>query len=102
MPDISQWALLWGAVLPLVVGLVTTRVTSSGAKAVILLALNAVAGLLDQFFLTPEGFDWKGVGITVLASFIVGVATHFGLWKPLGASEALQDVGSGKHAAPDN
>lgn len=104
MLDISQWAVLWGAVLPLLVGLVTTRTTNAGAKAVLLLALNLLAGVLAGFFDSPAGFDWKGAAVTAVASFVIGVATHYGLWKPVGASSALQAVGgsSAKHAAPED
>jgi len=100
--DVSQWAVLWGALLPLLVGLVTTKATNAGVKAVLLLALNGVAAVLDQFFAaTGGGFDWKAAIVNAAAAFVIGTATHFGLWKPIGASSTLQDVGSGpgRHSA---
>lgn len=99
--DITQWAALWGAVLPLLVGLVTKYTTNAGAKAVLLLALNLVAGILAEFFAGPVGFDWRGALVTAAASFVIGVATHYGLWKPTGTSGKLQAIGSGSgaHAA---
>lgn len=94
--DISQWAVLWGALLPLLVGLATKYTTDSGLKAVLLLALNMVASILDQFFASPDGFDWGGVFINAFAAFVIGVATHYGLWKPTRVSAGLQSVGSPK------
>lgn len=89
--------LLVSTVLPLVVGLVTTRITSGGIKAVLLLALNAIIGfgqqLLDShsdgsaFSLTDALFAW-------VTFFLVGVGMHFGLWKPTGVSGTVQDVGN--------
>lgn len=98
--DVSQWAVLWGAVLPLLVGLVTTRATDPGVKAVLLLALNGVAAVADQFFAAPGGFDWKNAVVNAVAAFVIGVATHYGLWRPTTVSGRLQDVGarSGAHA----
>lgn len=99
MLDISQWAILWGAVLPLLVGLVTTRNIDAGVKAVLLLALNLIAGIATDFFSAPTGFDWRNALVNGFAAFVIGVATHYGLYKPTGASSALQSVGtSGAHA----
>lgn len=73
--------------LPLLVGLVTTRVTGSGVKAVLLAALSAVA----QFLLALSavgGFDLKQAAFSAVVGFAFSVAIHFGLWKPTGAAEA--------------
>ena len=95
------WPILIGflvaTVLPLLVGLVTTRVTSPGVRAVLLAALSAATGLLSELgsALTHGTTYDMGQGLLVaLAAFLVAVGMHFGLWKPTGAATAAQSVGS--------
>ena len=92
-------ALVSGTVLPLLVGLVTTRVTHSGVKATLLAALAAVSGLTAELLASLEaGTSYDlGVGlVTALGVFLVGVGMHTGIYKPTKASEKLQDVGGPK------
>lgn len=93
-PDLSRAeiiGLLVTLVLPVLVGLVTTRVTSAGKKAALLLALTAITGFLVE--LGNAGPDYNvgsGVFYTVVG-FLVAVATHFGFLKPTGVSGRAQD-----------
>jgi FtsH-binding integral membrane protein len=94
--DTAYWlGLTISVVLPVLVGLVTTRVTSAGTKAVLLLALTALNGFLVELAGPHE--DGYSVGSAVLLwalSFGTGVLTHFGLWKPTGVTGKAQDVGA--------
>ncbi len=94
--DTAYWlGLLISVVLPVLVGLVTTRVTSAGTKAVLLLALTAANGFLVELA-GPHGDDYS-IGSAVIlwaVSFATGVLTHFGLWKPTGVSGKAQDTGA--------
>lgn len=93
--------LLLAVVMPVLVGLVTTRVTAAGRKAWLLATLTLVTSLLVELarsIATGSTFD---VGIALLAAlpaFVISVATHYGLWKPTGVSTAAQDVGA-RHLA---
>lgn len=90
-PQIVQFVL--AIILPLAVGLVTTRVTASGTKAVLLAALSLVTALLTELLAAnAEGvaYDLGSGLLSGLGTFIVAVALHFGLWKPTGASAAVQ------------
>ena len=78
---LSQWALLFGALMPVIVGIVTKANASAGLQAVVLLALDAVNGVLTDFFATPNGFDWGGTLTATLAAFITSVAAYYGLLK---------------------
>lgn len=90
--DEAYWlGLLVSVVLPVLVGLVTTRVTHAGAKAVLLLALSTINGLLVEAANPGPGYDLSTAVILALVSFAVGVLAHFGLWKPAGVSHAAQD-----------
>lgn len=88
-------------VMPVLVGLVTTRVTAAGRKAWLLATLTLVTSLLVELsrsIATGSTFD---VGVALLAAlpaFVVSVAAHYGLWKATGVSAAVQDVGA-RHLA---
>lgn len=88
-------------ILPVIVGLVTTRVTSAAAKAWLLAALALVTSLLVELgrsIAAGSTFDIGIVLIAALPTFVISVATHYGLWKPTGVSEAAQSVGA-RHLA---
>jgi len=100
--DAAYWiGLLISTVLPVLVGLVTTRVTHAGVKAVLLLALSGLTGFLVEYA-GPHGDDYsvQTAAVLALVSFAVGVLSHFGLLKPTGISGKAQDtlVKSGSHA----
>lgn len=83
--------------LPLLVGLVTKRSWPGGMKALILIALTIAAQFLVQLqdYLSgpnAEPFDWRSIAYASLVGFVVSVATHFGLWKPIGAAGAAQET----------
>lgn len=83
-------------VAPLLVGLVTTRVTAANVKAWLLAALAAVTGLGSELIQSlTEGtvYDLGQGLIGAVTAFIIGVALHYGLYKPTGTSTALQKVG---------
>lgn len=91
--------LLVSTILPLLVGLVTTRVTNPGTKAVLLAALSAVTGLLSELgnaLNTGTVYDLGNGLVFALAAFLVASGIHFGLLKPTGVSEAVQKVGVGR------
>ena len=88
-------------ILPVIVGLVTTRVTSAATKAWLLAALALVTSLLVELGRSIAAGTTFDVGIVLIASlptFVISVATHYGLWKPTGVSLAAQNVGA-RHLA---
>lgn len=102
-----DWPLIVGmivsVVLPLLVGLVTKRVTNSGTRAVILAALAAVTGLLTELGNSmTAGVTYNlGMGVVfALAAFLVAVGMHFGIYKPTGASTAAQNALGGAKGLP--
>ncbi|MCA1220240.1 hypothetical protein [Streptomyces sp. 8L] len=103
--DLAYWlGLLTSVVLPVLVGLVTSRVTNSGVKAVLLLALSALNGFLVEFAAPhPNGYSVGTAAVLTLVSFGTGVLTHFGLWKPTTISAKAQALGAKKPTpAPQN
>jgi hypothetical protein len=90
--DRAYWlGLLVSVILPVLVGLVTTRVTSAGTKAVLLLALSTANGLVVEIANPGPGFDLGTAAVLAAVAFATGVLAHFGLWKPVGVSGKMQD-----------
>lgn len=97
MNEVSVLTLVIGTVLPIVVGLVTTRVTSGAVKAWLLAGLTLVTTVLQAMLLASQSgiaFDLGAILVAAVQQFIVSVAIYYGLWKPTGIAGAAQDVGS--------
>lgn len=80
--------------LPLLVGLITKVVTHPGVRAILLAFLSAAAGILSelvQALTSQTAYDLGAALITWIGVFVVAVATHFGVWKPTGASEVVKE-----------
>ncbi|MGW4050788.1 hypothetical protein ACWENA_08140 [Streptomyces sp. NPDC004779] len=91
--DRAYWlGLLVSVVLPVLVGLVTTRVTHAGTKAVLLLALSTLNGFLVELANPGPGWDAGTALVLAFVSFATAVLSHFGLWKPVGVSGKAQDT----------
>lgn len=76
--------------IPLLVGLVTKQSWSPALKAVLLLFFTAVTQFLVAWSDSDEAFRWQAVAYSIGIGFVISVASHFGLWKPTGATEATQ------------
>jgi hypothetical protein len=95
LPPALLIGLLVSTVLPVLVGLVTTRVTSPGVKAVLLAALAAVTGLGTELLASINAGTTYDLGsglVLAVTSFVVAVALHYGIWKPTTVSAKAQDV----------
>jgi len=85
--------------MPLLVGLVTTRVTSGATKAWLLAAFTLVTSVLTGIgdaIATGTAFDIGLALILLIPAFVVSVSTYYGLWKPTGVGGAVQDIGANK------
>ncbi|MFD5814427.1 hypothetical protein [Streptomyces sp. NPDC127038] len=91
--DKAYWlGLLVSVVLPVLVGLVTTKVTHAGVKAVLLLALSSVTGFVTEYAGPHDaGYSVGTAAVLALVSFATGVLSHFGFWKPVGVAAKAQD-----------
>lgn len=88
-------SLLVGTLLPILVALVSTRVTSRAAKSWMLAGLSAVSGFLTEFINSGDNFVWQQALLTTVVTFVVAVATYYGLWNPTGISDRALDTGRG-------
>jgi hypothetical protein len=72
-----------GVLLPAVVAFVTNRFASSQFKSVVLLALTAIASILNPL-LGSNDVEWKNVLTTFFITFGSAVLSYYGALKPLG------------------
>lgn len=87
--------LLLAVILPIVVGLVTTRVTRGSVKAWLLAGLTLVTALITGLGDAVAGqhvFDLGRALFLALPQFCISVAMYYGLWKPTGIGAKAQDV----------
>lgn len=87
--------LLVSTVLPLLVGLVTTRVTHGGVKAALLALLALVTSLLTELGVAVSNGETYDLGqglLLAIPTFLIAVGMHYGLWKPTTASTKVQNV----------
>lgn len=92
LPAAYWLGLLTSVVLPVLVGLVTTRVTHAGLKAVLLLALSTATGFVIEYAGPHDaGYSVGTAAVLALVSFGTGVLAHFGFWKPVGVAGRAQD-----------
>lgn len=91
--DRAYWlGLLVSVILPVLVGLVTTRVTHAGVKAVLLLGLSAVNGFVVEYAGPHDaGYSVGTAAVLALVGFGTAVLAHFGFWKPVGVAGRAQD-----------
>ena len=85
--------LLVSTVLPLLVGLITKRVTHSGVKALLLALAALVTSLLTELGTAlANGVPYDvGQGLLLaIPTFLIAVGLHYGLWKPTGVTEKAQ------------
>jgi predicted Na+-dependent transporter len=94
--------LVLSVVFPLVVGLVTTKVTSGALKAILLATIALGSGFISALlaaYLAGAAFDWVGALVVGVTAWLIAIGTHFGFWRPTGVTDKLQAVGAGKHVA---
>lgn len=95
LPPALVIGLLVSTILPILVGLVTTRLTNGGIKAVVLAGLSAATGLLTELgnsITAGVAYD-LGTGLVLaLTAFLIAVAMHFGLWKPTTVADKAQGI----------
>lgn len=93
-------AIIGGTLIPLLVGVATKLGASPGLKAVIGLVLVAVVTALNVIVTNNGTFVIRDVVVLFATTFVVHVASYYGLWKPIGGgaapgAEATKNFGVG-------
>lgn len=92
---LSVLQLVLAVLLPIAVGLVTTRFTSGSVKAWLLAGLTLVTSIVTEAVEAMTAAATFDLGVALMAaipSFAISVAMYYGLWKPTGVGEAAQEV----------
>jgi hypothetical protein len=85
-------SILVGTVLPIVVGLVTKLGASSGLKAVLLLLLSAVQGLIVSSTMGDGAAVFSTETLLIAGlGWVSAVASYYGLLTPTGISPAVNN-----------
>lgn len=96
---IDGWQVLdvcLSTLLPVLVGLVTTRVTRPGVQSALLAALSSGAGFGTEVLAAHTAhapYDVSMGAVMTVVGFTVAVATHEGLLKPTGLAAVLNGLG---------
>lgn len=93
--DATTLAVISGAIIPILTGIATKLGTSSGVKAVVNFLLSAVAGALSVVLAQGGALDWKQFAIAIGMTWVVSSATYFGLYKPTGTTDKVQESTAG-------
>lgn len=94
--DVQILTVISGVFIPLLVGLVSKQITHSGVKAVLNALLSTAAGTLAVLIETGgEVSDVKIWIFNIALTWVISIATYYGLWKPTGVAPAVQDATKG-------
>jgi hypothetical protein len=97
--DQGTLALLGGVVVPILTALVVKAHLSGAGKAIVNAFLASVAGAL-AVIVPDQGYTWQTLAMGIGLSFVLSVATYFGLWSPTGVTggvaNATANLGIGK------
>jgi len=74
--------LLIGAIIPLVVALITKATLDNRWKAIITMVLAAISGTLVTINDQGGTFEWKQAVVATAATAITSIATYLGFWAP--------------------
>lgn len=87
---------LSGVVLPLLVALITKRVTDSGVKGLLLTSCSLVAGILAEVgaaLETGTPMNLAEALVAAVMALVIGQTAHSAVWKPTGVARRLQELG---------
>jgi hypothetical protein len=86
--DVTYWNLLITMLLPAAVAVVNTRFAPGHVKALTLIGLSVVGGLVNQVVAQGGSFEVGKTLWYVAITFAGAALTHFGLLAPLGVTGA--------------
>lgn len=84
-----------GTVIPLLVAILAKQNASSGVKAVLNAGLSALSGVVGTAITNGGHIELKKAILAIFVVWVTSIATHFGLYKPVGASDGVASATSG-------
>ena len=88
--DVAILSIILGTVLPILVGIVTTKLESGRLKGVLLLTLAALGGLVSTG-VAGEGVFTSQSLIAAGVSYVTALASYYGVYKPRGVADYVQE-----------
>lgn len=88
------FSLILTILLPLVVAVITTRVTHPGVKFMLLLFVVGIKTTIEAVVANNSdyiNFAWVPFLMNLIINMGIAIAAHFGVWKPTGAAASIQD-----------
>jgi hypothetical protein len=98
--DAQTVAFLSGIIIPLLVGLLSKVSASSGLKAILNAFLSALAGVLATVT-QVDSANARDFVIAIISTWVVSVATYYGVWKPTGVAGTVVAKSAGFGLGPD-
>lgn len=96
---------LIGIAVPLLVALLSKKVSSGGLKATLNVALSAIGGSVAYLTSAEGDLDFAGYVNAVLNTFTTGIIAYYGFLKPTGISDTITEktagFGIGSPPAPE-
>lgn len=103
--DVSVLAMIAGLIIPVITGVVTTKLASSPLKAVVTAVLAIVAGVVATAIEHSGSIDVSDAAIAIFQAAVVAWASYAGFWKPTTIAPQVQsatpDFGIGKRTTSD-
>ena len=87
--DPVEFARLLGILVPLAVAALAKSTAPKGLKAVLNVALAALAGVIGTLVGADGEWDWGAFFDAWLNAFVVGIAAYYGVLKPTGIAPSL-------------
>src|SRR6185503_11562432 len=87
-------SMLLTLILPLLVGVVTTRVTSPTLKTILLLIATAIKTTAEAIVANNNDyihFAWIPFLMNLVLNLILAIGMYFGVWKPTKIADRVQD-----------
>lgn len=78
--------------LPLVTGFITKLNANSRVKAITLLVLSGIAGLVQTLIAKHGVVEWRTLFDNSISAYVIAFIAHAGVLKPTGASDAVAGI----------
>lgn len=88
--SISILTLVIGVVLPILVGIVTKKVESRKLKGALLILFSSISGLITTG-ISANGVFTSDAIVAAVVSYVIATAMYYGVWKPQGISDYVQE-----------
>jgi hypothetical protein len=95
--DLTLITIVSGTLIPILVALVSKLNASPGLKAILNFGFSAIVAAIALE--NEASFNWRSFTINFALTYLVSIATYYGLFKPTGVTQTVaektKDIGIG-------